>query len=95
MNLQKKTLSELGLTIQSGENLSVTGITQDSRTVQAGFLFAALPGVNSHGISFAPSAIQAGAVAILTDKMGYSKYLNNSKSKDVVVIVVQRILLGL
>ena len=47
MNLQKKTLSELGLTIQSGENLSITGITQDSRTVQAGFLFAALPGVNS------------------------------------------------
>ena len=52
MNFQK-TLSELGLTVQSGENLSITGITQDSRTVQAGFLFAALPGVNSHGISFA------------------------------------------
>ena len=51
MNFQKKTLSELGLTIQSSENLSITGITQDSRKVQPGFLFAALPGVNSHGIS--------------------------------------------
>ena len=90
MNFQKKTLSELGLTIQSSENLSITGITQDSRKVQPGFLFAALPGVNSHGISFATSAIHAGAIAILTDKMGYSKYSTNSKSEDVVFIVVEK-----
>ena len=87
MNLQKKTLSELGLTSHSGENLFITGITQDSRRVQTGFLFAALPGVNSHGISFASSAIQAGAIAILTDRIGYSKYLSNSKPADVVFIV--------
>ena len=58
--------------------------------MRKGFLFAALPGLNSHGISFAPSAIQAGACAILTDKRGYSNYLSTSKSIDVVFIVVEK-----
>ena len=75
MKLQNKTLSDLGLTSQSGANPAITGITNDSRKVCDGFLFAALPGVNSHGINFVSSAIQAGASAILTDKIGYSKYL--------------------
>ena len=90
MNLQKKTLSELGLTSQSGENPSITGITQDSRKVRPGFLFAALPGVNSHGISFASPAIQAGAIAILTDKMGYLEFFSNSEPEDVIFIVVEK-----
>lgn len=90
MKLQKKTLSDLGLTPQSGENITVNGLTHDSRKVRKGFLFAALPGLNSHGISFAPSAIQAGACAILTDKRGYSNYLSTSKSIDVVFIVVEK-----
>ena len=90
MKLQKKTLSDLGLTPQSGENIIVNGLTHDSRKVRKGFLFAALPGLNSHGISFAPSAIQAGACAILTDKRGYSNYLSTSKSIDVVFIVVEK-----
>ena len=90
MKLQKKTLSDLGLTPQSGENIAVNGLTHDSRKVRKGFLFAALPGLNSHGISFAPSAIQAGACAILTDKRGYSNYLSTSKSIDVVFIVVEK-----
>ena len=70
MKLQKKTLSDLGLTHQSSENNAVNGLTHDSRKVRKGFLFAALPGLNSHGISFAPSAIQAGACAILPIKEG-------------------------
>ena len=90
MKLQKKTLSDLGLTPQSGENIIVNGLTHDSRKVRKGFLFAALPGLNSHGISFAPSAIQAGACAILTDKRGYSNYLSTSKSIDIVFIVVEK-----
>ena len=90
MKLQKKTLSDLGLTPQSGENITVNGLTHDSRKVREGFLFVALPGLNSHGISFAPSAIQAGACAILTDKRGYSNYLSTSKSIDVVFIVVEK-----
>ena len=35
------------------------------------------------------SAIQAGASAILTDKIGYSKYLSNSNTSNVVFVVVE------
>ncbi|MFC5069241.1 UDP-N-acetylmuramoyl-L-alanyl-D-glutamate--2,6-diaminopimelate ligase [Flaviflagellibacter deserti] len=48
--------------------LMIAGITADSRAVKPGFLFAALPGVRADGLSFAPAAIAAGAVAVLTDK---------------------------
>ena len=89
MKLQNKTLSDLGLTSQSGANPAITGLTNDSRNVCDGFLFAALPGVNSHGINFVSSAIRAGASAILTDKIGYSEYLSNSNTSNVVFVVVE------
>jgi UDP-N-acetylmuramoyl-L-alanyl-D-glutamate--2,6-diaminopimelate ligase len=43
----------------------ITGVTADSRRVQPGFLFAALPGSNADGRRFVPAAISAGAAAIL------------------------------
>jgi UDP-N-acetylmuramoyl-L-alanyl-D-glutamate--2,6-diaminopimelate ligase len=46
----------------------IVGLTADSRNVQAGFLFAALPGTKQDGRSFAGEAIARGAVAILTDE---------------------------
>ncbi|MFO0991575.1 MAG: UDP-N-acetylmuramoyl-L-alanyl-D-glutamate--2,6-diaminopimelate ligase [Hyphomicrobiales bacterium] len=45
--------------------LPITGITEDSRQVRPGFLFAALPGVKADGARFIPQAVQAGAVAVL------------------------------
>src|SRR3954452_25049617 len=45
----------------------IVGLTADSRNVQPGFLFAALPGSRQDGRSFAADAIARGAVAILTD----------------------------
>ncbi len=50
---------------------TVTGITHDSRLVQPGDLYVALPGANNHGIEFADHAISNGAVAIATDAKGY------------------------
>ncbi len=47
----------------------ILGLTADSRTVQPGFLFAALPGSRQDGRSFAADAVTRGAVAILTDKV--------------------------
>ncbi len=44
---------------------SIKGITQDSRAVKPGYLFAALPGTKTDGRDFIPQAIQNGAVAIL------------------------------
>ncbi len=44
----------------------VTGITCDSRQVQAGFLFAAIEGAVSDGNDYVDIAVQAGAIAILS-----------------------------
>lgn len=49
---------------------AVTGVTHDSRTVQPGDLYAALPGANVHGARFAADAVRDGAVAVLTDPAG-------------------------
>jgi UDP-N-acetylmuramoyl-L-alanyl-D-glutamate--2,6-diaminopimelate ligase len=48
----------------------LTGVTLDSRQVQPGDLYAALPGAHVHGAQFAPQAAEAGAAAILTDPAG-------------------------
>jgi UDP-N-acetylmuramoyl-L-alanyl-D-glutamate--2,6-diaminopimelate ligase len=45
----------------------IAGLSADSRQVQPGFLFAALPGVVTDGRRFAAEAVAKGAVAILTD----------------------------
>jgi UDP-N-acetylmuramoyl-L-alanyl-D-glutamate--2,6-diaminopimelate ligase len=46
----------------------ITGITQDSREVKPGFMFAALKGEKSDGFDYIDQAIKQGAVAILTDR---------------------------
>jgi UDP-N-acetylmuramoyl-L-alanyl-D-glutamate--2,6-diaminopimelate ligase len=43
----------------------ITGVTADSRRVRPGFLFAALPGSRADGRSFIPTALEAGAAAVL------------------------------
>ncbi len=48
----------------------VTGVAHDSRAVQPGDLYAALPGTQVHGADFSEAAVAAGAVAILTDPAG-------------------------
>lgn len=48
----------------------VTGISIDSRIVEPGDLYVALPGARVHGVQFAPQAVDAGAAAILTDAEG-------------------------
>jgi len=43
----------------------ITGVTADSRKVKPGFLFAALPGSKVDGRQFIPTALEAGAAAVL------------------------------
>ena len=43
----------------------ITGVTADSRKVRPGYLFAALPGSKVDGRQFIPTALQAGAAAVL------------------------------
>ena len=47
--------------------VEVRGLTLDSRAVEPGFVFAALPGVKAHGRDFIPQALRQGASVILTD----------------------------
>jgi len=70
LSLQKIIENIEGLEFKRGGlvNLSaplITGITQDSRKVQPGFLFAAIKGLASDGADFIPMAIERGAVAVL------------------------------
>jgi UDP-N-acetylmuramoyl-L-alanyl-D-glutamate--2,6-diaminopimelate ligase len=46
-------------------SLTVAGLTADSRAVRPGFVFAALKGGRADGAAFAPTAIAAGAAAVL------------------------------
>jgi UDP-N-acetylmuramoyl-L-alanyl-D-glutamate--2,6-diaminopimelate ligase len=56
-----------GGTVGIGSGIEIKGLTADSRAVEPGFLFAALPGTRSHGRDFIPEALRRGAVAILAD----------------------------
>lgn len=47
---------------------TVVGITADSRQVKPGFVFAAIKGQVSDGLDYVPQAVEAGAVAILSDR---------------------------
>jgi UDP-N-acetylmuramoyl-L-alanyl-D-glutamate--2,6-diaminopimelate ligase len=51
-------------------DLAISGVTLDSRAVQPGDLYAAMPGHVTHGARFIGQAIAAGAVAVLTDAAG-------------------------
>jgi len=53
-----------------GASRGVSGVTHDSRRVQPGDLYVALPGSQHHGARFCGQAASAGAVAILTDPAG-------------------------
>ncbi|WP_112676745.1 UDP-N-acetylmuramoyl-L-alanyl-D-glutamate--2,6-diaminopimelate ligase [Micromonospora saelicesensis] len=48
----------------------VSGVTHASQEVRPGDLYAALPGARRHGAEFAAGAVEAGAVALLTDPAG-------------------------
>jgi UDP-N-acetylmuramoyl-L-alanyl-D-glutamate--2,6-diaminopimelate ligase len=58
-------LSQLLLGENLPDDLMVSGLTLDSRHVQAGFLFVALAGTQQHGLRFAESAQEKGAVAVV------------------------------
>ena len=55
---------------RASESVQVTGISLDSRSVERGDLYVALPGAARHGADFAATAIESGAAAVLTDDAG-------------------------
>src|SRR5450756_3108818 len=63
--------SAFGLAAPS-RDVTISGVSLSSREVLAGDLFAALHGLKVHGAAHARDAVDAGAVAILTDAAGLS-----------------------
>ncbi|GHF23113.1 UDP-N-acetylmuramoyl-L-alanyl-D-glutamate--2,6-diaminopimelate ligase [Kordiimonas sediminis] len=59
-------LSQLLGASAGSDTILITGITADSRRVQPGSLFVAIPGTKVDGRDFIPAAIEAGASAILS-----------------------------
>jgi UDP-N-acetylmuramoyl-L-alanyl-D-glutamate--2,6-diaminopimelate ligase len=57
-----------GAVLSGSKETLVTGITHDSRKVQPGMVFAALPGARCHGLGFLDQALAAGAAAVLSDR---------------------------
>ena len=84
-----KTLIDLGLAPTKPYSGVISGIFSDSRSVKPGALFAALPGVQSHGADFIPQALQNGAKAVLTDPEGYKLASKLLEDKDIGVVIAQ------
>jgi UDP-N-acetylmuramoyl-L-alanyl-D-glutamate--2,6-diaminopimelate ligase len=59
-----------GTPVTAPPEVTVTGVTHDSREVRPGDLYAALPGSRSHGAEFATQAAASGAAAVFTDPEG-------------------------
>lgn len=77
-------------------SLAVSGITHNSKEVQAGDIYVALKGSNYHGIDFADQAIASGAVAIASDDEGLKKLTSkistiklNSPRADMAVLAAR------
>ena len=49
-------------------DITVSGVTNDSRTVRAGSLFVAVPGLHVDGHDFVEAAAEAGAAAVLVER---------------------------
>ncbi|MGK3957359.1 UDP-N-acetylmuramoyl-L-alanyl-D-glutamate--2,6-diaminopimelate ligase [Arthrobacter sp. R4] len=69
-------------------SVTITGISLNSRTIEPGDLYVALPGASRHGADFAAQAIGAGAAAVLTDDAG-ARLLALSADTSVPVLVVE------
>ncbi|CAN5425269.1 UDP-N-acetylmuramoyl-L-alanyl-D-glutamate--2,6-diaminopimelate ligase [soil metagenome] len=86
-------VQEFGLECRGAvDGVEVSGVTVRTTEVQPGDLFAALPGKNVHGASFAQDAADAGAVAIVTDAAGAE--LAESTGLPIVIVDDARAALG-
>ncbi|YCH09458.1 UDP-N-acetylmuramoyl-L-alanyl-D-glutamate--2,6-diaminopimelate ligase [Arthrobacter sp. alpha11c] len=83
------TLAEaLGVAVPAdGGTRGVTGISLNSRAIEPGDLYMALPGASRHGADFVPQAVEAGAVAVVTDDAG-ARQLALAGEQPVPVLIV-------
>ncbi|MFC7703281.1 UDP-N-acetylmuramoyl-L-alanyl-D-glutamate--2,6-diaminopimelate ligase [Plastorhodobacter daqingensis] len=84
-----KSLAELGLRAQGGQEARITGLAVDSRDVRDGHLFVALPGTRLHGGEFIQYALRMGAAAVLTDAAGAATARQELSAAGVPVVVAE------
>lgn len=90
-----KNLHEIcGIPVASGDACSqvIRGVTIDSRFVQRGDVFFALPGNRAHGVQFAADALSAGAVCVVSDRPAAALPAFDQTAQLFVVPDVQRAL---
>jgi UDP-N-acetylmuramoyl-L-alanyl-D-glutamate--2,6-diaminopimelate ligase len=74
-------------------NVVISGVTLDSRQVQPGDLYAALPGAHAHGAQFVAQAARGGAAAVLTDPAG-ADVIGAQPSVPLLIVEEPRAVLG-
>jgi UDP-N-acetylmuramoyl-L-alanyl-D-glutamate--2,6-diaminopimelate ligase len=77
-------LQSLGLALDAQGQIEISGLALDNRNIKSGDLFAALPGSAVHGARFAQAAMDAGAVAVLTDTAGMAEISGVDPKKIVI-----------
>ncbi|MDO5634490.1 MAG: UDP-N-acetylmuramoyl-L-alanyl-D-glutamate--2,6-diaminopimelate ligase [Micrococcus sp.] len=92
----QETLRQAGIEAElRGEAATIVrGACLDSRVVQPGDLYIALPGARAHGAQFAEAAVQAGAHAVLTDAQGLALLAEAGIELPVLVVPVVRTAAG-
>lgn len=61
-------IPEIAAEAESTRDISVTGISADSRKIEPGMLFVAIPGNKANGAAFAQDAVARGAAAIIASE---------------------------
>ncbi|SEA22952.1 UDP-N-acetylmuramoylalanyl-D-glutamate--2,6-diaminopimelate ligase [Desulfuromusa kysingii] len=69
MNLEQLLVATQPLDVVGSMTMAISGLACDSRKVQAGTLFFALPGAKVDGFDYLPQAVQAGAVAVVAERL--------------------------
>ena len=70
------------LNILGKDDIEITGVNIDSRRIEDGHLFIAIPGTQTDGHKFIPKAIEQGAAAVLCE------YFPNKREPGVTYIAV-------
>ena len=74
--------------------LTVSGASVDSGDIAPGELFVALPGFRAHGADYAAQAVEAGAVAVVTDEAGAAIVHGSCPGTPVLICADPRAVVG-
>lgn len=84
--------SDAGITVHGSRDLEIVGISNDSRKIKSGFIFAARKGVNINSNIYISEAVSNGASAILTEDeelSGEESLKDKLKDKNITVILAK------